>query len=110
MTVLLDVKRLIVSVVTRTGLVHALYGVSFEMGVKRLGIVGESGSRKSTVGRTIMGLRPHTARVTGERFQFDNTDLLTSNEATFRALRGRRIGLVMQDPLYALNHVFAVGP
>ncbi len=110
MIALLDVKGLTVSFETRTGLVHALRGISFALGTERLGIVGESGSGKSTVGRAIMGLLPHTARVTGQRVQFSDIDLLSANQATFRRLRGRRIGLVMQDPRYALNPVIAVGP
>ncbi len=105
----LQVDGLCVTFSTRTGPVSALRGVSFELGVERLGIVGESGSGKSTVGRAIMGLHPHTAQVTANRFRFGEIDLLTASEATFRKLRGGQIGLVMQDPRYALNPVMPVG-
>ncbi len=106
---LIEIDRLDVTFATRKGPVHALRGVSMALGTERLGIVGESGSGKSTLGRALMGLLPAAARVTADRFRFGGHDLLTIGPSAWRGLRGRRIGLIMQDPRYALNPVMTVG-
>lgn len=106
---LIEIDRLDVTFATRKGPVHALRGVSMTLGTERLGIVGESGSGKSTLGRALMGLLPAAARVTADRFRFGGHDLLTIGPSAWRSLRGRRIGLIMQDPRYALNPVMTVG-
>ena len=64
---------------TRTGVIEAVRGVSFELGRERLGIVGESGSGKSQTGRAIMGLTPKHAEVTAKRLDFDGIDLLAAS-------------------------------
>src|SRR5215470_8627410 len=108
--VLLEVKRLRVAYKGRTGPVPALHGVSFDlMARERLGIVGESGSGKSTVGRAILGLLPASAIVEADRLALRGTDLLSLDEAGLRAIRGRRVSMVLQDPKYSLNPVMTVG-
>ena len=102
---MLDVRDLRISY----GQVPVVRGVSFALGREKLGIVGESGAGKSTVGRAVMRLLPPGARVAAERMRFEDTDLLTAPEARMEKLRGRRVGLVMQDPRYALNPVIPVG-
>jgi len=104
---LLEVENL--QVAFGAGRVQAVRGVSFTLGREKLGIVGESGSGKSTVGRAIMKLLPSTARIAADRFEFDGIDLLNASEKQMMALRGRRIGLIMQDPKYSLNPVMRVG-
>ena len=104
---LLEVENL--QVAFGAGRVQAVRGVSFTLGREKLGIVGESGSGKSTVGRAIMKLLPPTARITADRFDFDGIDLIKAGERQMMALRGRRIGLIMQDPKYSLNPVMRVG-
>lgn len=104
---LLEVKNL--QVTFGAGRVQAVRGVSFTLGREKLGIVGESGSGKSTVGRAIMKLLPPTARITADRFDFDGIDLRNANEKQMMGLRGRRIGLIMQDAKYSLNPVMRVG-
>jgi len=73
-------------------------------------VVGESGSGKSMIANAVMGLlpRPHVAPVAG-RILFEGTDLLTLTEAQMRELRGRRIGMVFQEPMTALNPVMRIG-
>jgi peptide/nickel transport system ATP-binding protein len=83
--------------------------VSFTLGRERLGIVGESGSGKSTTGRAILGLVPSSARVTARRLMLGKTDLLALTARQLRAIRGKRISMVMQDPKYSLNPVMKVG-
>ncbi len=73
-------------------------------------VVGESGSGKSMIANAIMGLlpRPHVEAVAG-RILFDGQDLLRLDEAQLRTLRGRRIGMVFQEPMTALNPVMRIG-
>ena len=73
-------------------------------------VVGESGSGKSMIANAVMGLlpRPHVAPVAG-RILFDGHDLLQLTEPQMRELRGRRIGMVFQEPMTALNPVMRIG-
>jgi peptide/nickel transport system ATP-binding protein len=106
---LLDVQNLRVTFDTETGPVHAVRGVSFRLGRERLGIVGESGSGKTITGRSVLRLIRPPGRITADRMVFDGQDLLGASEAQMRVLRGKRIGMVMQDPKYSLNPVMNVG-
>ena len=87
----------------------AVAGVSFAMGRERLAIVGESGSGKSLVGRSILRLLPQGASMTARTLRFDGVDLLAAGDREMRALRGRRIGLVLQDPKFSLNPMMTIG-
>jgi peptide/nickel transport system ATP-binding protein len=106
---LLDVKNLHVTFDTETGPVEAVRGVSFSLGRERLGIVGESGSGKTMTGRAVLRLIRPPGRITADRMLFDGQDLMAASERDMRALRGKRIGMVMQDPKYSLNPVMNVG-
>lgn len=106
---LLSVEDLHVSFDTPKGVVHAVRGVSFELGREKLGIVGESGSGKSQTGRAILGLLAPRGRARARRVAFDGHDLLRADERTMRAIRGKRISMIMQDPKYSLNPVIKVG-
>ena len=106
---LLDVQNLRVTFDTETGPVEAVRGMSFSLGRERLGIVGESGSGKTMTGRAILRLIRPPGRIAADRLAFDGVDLLRAPEREMRALRGKRIGMVMQDPKYSLNPVMTVG-
>jgi peptide/nickel transport system ATP-binding protein len=106
---LLEVKNLQVTFDTETGPVEAVRGVSFSLGRERLGIVGESGSGKTMTGRAVLRLIRPPGRITADRMLFDGQDLMAASERDMRALRGKRIGMVMQDPKYSLNPVMNVG-
>ncbi|SPF78188.1 ABC transporter ATP-binding protein [Pseudoprimorskyibacter insulae] len=82
--------------------------VSFQLGRERLGIVGESGSGKSTVGRALMRLLP-SARVTADRMQFEDVDLLGASERKMLAVRGARMSMILQDPKFSLNPIRRCG-
>ncbi len=106
---LLTVENLRVSFPTRTGLVEAVRGVSFTLGKERLGIVGESGSGKSQTGRAIMGLTPPSAKIDADALRFGDIDLLKASAKQRRSIRGKRIGMILQDPKYSLNPVMTIG-
>lgn len=91
------------------GKVKAVRGVSFTLGREKFGIVGESGSGKSTVGRALMRLLPPKAQVTADRLRFQEIDLLKASPKDMVHVRGRRIGLILQDPKYSLNPVTRIG-
>ncbi len=109
-TPLLEVEDLRVAFPTRDGGVfEAVRGVSFTLGRERLGIVGESGSGKSQTGRAIVGLTAPEARITAKRLAFQGQDLLSATPEQRRAMRGRSIAMVLQDPKYSLNPVMRIG-
>jgi oligopeptide/dipeptide ABC transporter ATP-binding protein len=74
-----------------------------------LGLVGESGAGKSTVGRAVVRLLPESGRVVAGAVRFEGRDLLGLPEAGMRRLRGADLALIPQDPLSALNPAFRVG-
>jgi peptide/nickel transport system ATP-binding protein len=106
---LLEVDNLTVRFGTEDGVVNAVRGVSYRLAEREvLGIVGESGSGKSVSSLAVMGLLPKMARVTG-RILFQGEDIVTMQEAQRRSLRGRKIGMIFQDPMTALNPVYSIG-
>ena len=106
---LLEVEGLRVSFESAQGGVEAVRGVSFAVGREKVGIVGESGSGKTLTGRSILRITPRTAKVSAERIAFRGEDLLAASEARMRAIRGRRISMILQDPKFSLNPVMRVG-
>jgi len=107
---LLDVKNLHVTFETRRGNVRAVNDLSFSLNKgETLGIVGESGSGKSVSMNAVMGLlRDANAKISGEVF-FNGKDLLKQNDESMRAIRGKDIAMVFQDPMTALTPVYTVG-
>ncbi|HSU04713.1 MAG TPA: ABC transporter ATP-binding protein [Acetobacteraceae bacterium] len=106
---LVEIDNLRISFATPSGVEHAVRGVSLELGQEKLGIVGESGSGKSLTARAILRLLPSAAQVSADRLRFDGIDILAAPENVLRGIRGRRAGLILQDPKYSLNPVMTVG-
>ena len=106
---LLSVRDLRVTFPTRQGSFQAVRGVSFDLGRERLGVVGESGSGKSMTGRAILGLVRPPGRVEAGRLTLEGQSILNLPERQMRAIRGKRISMVMQDPKFSLNPVMTVG-
>ena len=108
--ILLDVRGLTVEFPTRNGVLTAVDNVSFSIAKGEiLGVVGESGAGKSLTGAAIIGLLEPPGRVAkGEvRLKGERIDGLTGE--ALRRLRGRRVGMVFQDPLTSLNPLYTVG-
>lgn len=107
----LQVSQLSTRFKTRTGDVHAVNSVSFELRPgELLGVVGESGSGKSVTMMALLGLLPSPpAMVNGASVMFEGVDLLRCSDEQLRSIRGARIGFIFQDPMTSLNPVFTVG-
>ena len=107
---ILEVKNLRVEFPTRRGTLVALDEVSFHIDKGEiLGVVGESGAGKSITGLAVIGLLERPGRIAaGEvRLEGRRIDRLTGEE--MRKVRGRKIGVVFQDPLTSLNPLYTVG-
>jgi oligopeptide/dipeptide ABC transporter ATP-binding protein len=107
---LLEVSELRTEFPLEHGVVRAVDGVSFE--VKRgemLGIVGESGSGKSITSLSILGLLPPRGRIAGGSVRLEGTELLALSDEERRAVRGRRIAMIFQDPMASLNPYLRIG-
>jgi len=108
---ILRVRDLSVDFITARGRLHAIDSVDLD--VRRgttLAVVGESGSGKSVLSRTILRLLPPSAKVApAAKILFDGEDLLALDRAAIRSVRGRRIAMVFQDPMTALNPVRTIG-
>jgi peptide/nickel transport system ATP-binding protein len=91
------------------GLQPAVRGVDLSMGAEKLAIVGESGSGKSLTARAIIGLTPRGAVVRARKLLFDGIDIATATPRALGAIRGKRAGLILQDPKFALNPVMTAG-
>ncbi|KIQ05546.1 peptide ABC transporter ATP-binding protein [Agrobacterium tumefaciens] len=106
---ILTVEKMSVEFPSLSGSVRAVQDVSFTVGREKIGIIGESGSGKSTTGRAIMRLQPPNASVKADRLQFEDIDLLRATEDEMLSIRGRRIAMILQDPKYSLNPVMSIG-
>jgi oligopeptide/dipeptide ABC transporter ATP-binding protein len=107
---LLRVTDLSVEFPLERGVLRAVDGASFEVGAgEALGLVGESGSGKTMAMRALVGLLPRAARLAGGSVEFEGVDVLRIDEDARRALRGRSIAMIFQEPMTALNPVMRVG-
>jgi dipeptide transport system ATP-binding protein len=107
---LLDIQNLTVEFRTASGWFKAVDRVSLSVDAGRIhAIVGESGSGKSVAMLAVMGLLPKTARVTADHIRFDGHDLLTISDEQRRAIIGRDMTMIFQEPMTSLNPCFTVG-
>jgi oligopeptide/dipeptide ABC transporter ATP-binding protein len=109
---LLEVKDLATHFVSSRGtrVVRAVNEVSFSLNAgETLGIVGESGSGKTTLALTILRLLAPAARIVSGEVLFEGEDLLKKSDTEMRHIRGKRIAMILQDPMASLNPLFTVG-
>ncbi|MGI6879004.1 dipeptide ABC transporter ATP-binding protein [Microbacterium sp. gxy059] len=110
MTGVVELEDLRISYRTGGEPLTAVGGVSLTVRAgETVALVGESGSGKSTLASAIIGLLPENARISGGAVRVDGEDVTGWPEARRRALRGRRIGLVPQDPLVSLDPTARIG-
>jgi len=102
---LLKIKNLKTYFHTRAGINRAVDDISFSIDKGEIvGVVGESGSGKSVTCHTMLGLLPQPpAKVEGGSVTFDNEELLNLPQSLLRAIRGKRISMIFQDPMSCLN-------
>jgi oligopeptide/dipeptide ABC transporter ATP-binding protein len=106
---LLDVRELRVEF-PGPPVVRAVDGASFDVRAgEALGLVGESGSGKTMALRALVGLLPRAARLAGGTILFEGMDLGTATAEQLRAVRGRSISMIFQEPMTALNPVMRIG-
>jgi peptide/nickel transport system ATP-binding protein len=106
----LSVSELTVSLPKNMERTHAVNNISFDLkSGEILCIIGESGSGKSVTANAIMGLLSSAITVTHGSIWFKGMDLIQANEKTLRALRGRAVSIIFQDPLSALNPLMTIG-
>jgi peptide/nickel transport system ATP-binding protein len=107
---LLQVKNLVVEFPSRKGTLRALDDVSFDIAPGEiLGVVGESGAGKSLTGAAIIGLLEPPGRVGSGEILLEGQRIDNLPYAQMRAIRGRKIGAIFQDPLTSLNPLYSVG-
>jgi oligopeptide/dipeptide ABC transporter ATP-binding protein len=107
---LLRVRDLVVEFPLARGTLRAVDGVSFDVHEgEALGLVGESGSGKTMALRALVGLLPRTARITGGSIELGGQELVGVGESRLRAVRGRDVAMIFQEPMTALNPVMGVG-
>jgi oligopeptide/dipeptide ABC transporter ATP-binding protein len=109
---LLEIKELSTHFVSAAGtrVVRAVNDVSFTLHAgETLGIVGESGSGKSTLALTILRILPPAARIVQGQINFEGENLLEKSNSEMQQIRGKRIAMILQDPMASLNPLFTIG-
>ncbi|MDR1520313.1 MAG: ABC transporter ATP-binding protein [Planctomycetota bacterium] len=108
---LLSIKNLTVHYVVDDGTVHAVNDVSLNLRKgETLGLVGETGAGKTTIALSLLGLIPDPpGKIIGGEILFEGVDLAAHREAHMRRVRGKKISMIFQDPMTALNPIDTVG-
>jgi oligopeptide/dipeptide ABC transporter ATP-binding protein len=107
----LSVRNLVVEYTSEGRVIHAVNGVAFnlERG-KTLGLVGETGAGKTSTAKAIMRILPDPpAKIRNGEIYLEGQDLLKINEKEMRKIRGRKVSMIFQDPMTALNPIMKVG-
>jgi oligopeptide/dipeptide ABC transporter ATP-binding protein len=107
---LIEIHDLQVHFPAPDGVARAVDGVSYSvMAGETLGVVGESGCGKTLSALSILRLVPPPGKIAGGKIIFEGNDLLTLSNEEMRKVRGKKIGMIFQEPMTALNPVFTIG-
>ncbi len=107
---ILEVEGLKVEFPTRRGALTALDNISFAIAPGEvLGVVGESGAGKSITGLAVIGLLEPPGRIAGGQVRLEGRRIDNLPHEAMRRLRGRKIGVIFQDPLTSLNPLYSIG-
>jgi oligopeptide/dipeptide ABC transporter ATP-binding protein len=109
---LLEIRRLSTHYVSARGtrVTRAVDDVTLSLDQgQTLGIVGESGSGKTTLALTLLRMLPPAAKIVSGEIMFEGVDLMKKSESEMRRIRGKRIAMILQDPMASLNPLFTVG-
>lgn len=106
---ILKIENLNISFPTKVSVNAVVHSVSFDLNEHQiLGIVGESGSGKSVTALAILGLLSNNSKVEGV-INFNNLDLITTSDKSFRNIRGNKISMIFQEPMSSLNPSLTCG-
>src|SRR5881394_2230274 len=106
----LSVRNLEVEFLTRRSTLRAINGVSFDIAKGEvLGVVGESGAGKSVTGLAVIGLIDPPGRISGGEIRLSGLRIDNLPPDEMRKVRGKRIGMIFQDPLTSLNPLYRIG-
>jgi oligopeptide/dipeptide ABC transporter ATP-binding protein len=107
----LDIENLVVEYRSNDQTVHAVNGVSLKLeGGQVLGLVGETGAGKTTIAKSILRILPDvSARIAGGNIELEGKQLFKLSETEMQQIRGKKVSMIFQDPMTALNPVQRIG-
>jgi peptide/nickel transport system ATP-binding protein len=108
---LLEIKDLVIQYHTCDGVVEAVNGISFDLAKgETIGIVGETGAGKTTTALGILNMLPDPpGKIMGGSIRFNDEEIIDKTEKEMHAIRGKKISMIFQDPMTALNPVLRIG-